>query len=79
MPKLDQKRVQEAVEKAFDEAVDKEVSALMMNLIDAASPVPAYFKTPEQAAGAFARGFSIACQAHDLATAIVEKKFTSDA
>ena len=80
MPKLDQARAQAAVDKAFDEAVEREIANLISNLIDVASASPSgYFKTAEQCATAFGKGFALANKAYEIASDFVEKQIQKNA
>jgi hypothetical protein len=73
----DPKRMQDAVEKAYDAAVEKLFAVLVENLVEANSnhPAPGSVTAP-QAALMFSKGMKIAWDAYERASAMVKNVVT---
>ena len=80
MPKLDQKRVQEAIDKAYDAEVANLFKILIGNIIEVASGARGGgFMTPDQCVGAFARSMKQAAFAYDKACLVAKQITATDA
>ena len=80
MPKLDQKRVQEAIDKAYDAEVANLFRILIGNIIEVASGARGGgFMTPDQCVGAFARSMKQAAFAYDKACLVAKQITVTDA
>src|SRR5262245_40293490 len=80
MPKLDQKRVQEAIDKAYDAEVANLFRILIGNIIEVASGARGGgFTTPDQCVGAFARSMKQAAFAYDKACLVAKQITATDA
>jgi DNA-binding ferritin-like protein len=78
MPKLDQKRLRDAVEKAFDAEVGVLFKTLIENLLEAASGAAGGFTKPDQCVGSFARSMKQLALAYDKACEVAEKMTEED-
>ena len=80
MPELDQKRMQDAVDKAFDAEVAVLFKILIENLLEIASGARGGgFTTVDQCVGSFARSMKHLALAYDKASEVAQKITTTDA
>ena len=80
MPKLDQKRVQEAIDKAYDAEVAHLFKILLENMTEVASgPGSGGFTTAGQCVSAFARSMKQVAFAYDKACEVAKQIATTEA
>ena len=80
MPKLDQNRVQEAIDRAYDAEVANLFKILIENMVELASGARGGgFTTADHCVGAFARGMKRAAFAYDKACEVAKRIATTDA
>ena len=80
MPKLDEKRMQEAIDIAYNAEVADLFKILIGNMIEVASGARGGgFTTADQCVGAFARGMKQAAFAYDKACQVAKQIATTDA
>jgi hypothetical protein len=80
MPRLDQTRVQEAIDKAYDTEVANLFKILIQNLIEVASGAGSGgFTRAEQCVGAFARNMRQVAFAYEKASEVAKQIATTDA
>jgi hypothetical protein len=80
MPRLDQKRVQEAIDRAYDAEVARLFKILLENMTEVASGGAGSggFTTASQCIGAFARSMKQVAFAYDKACEVAKQMATTD-
>ncbi len=74
MTVIDKKRMQDAIDKAFDTAVERLLDALIRDLIEAGSPNrPQELPNEQQSVGKFRRTFKLIVSAYSVACDEVSK------